>query len=285
MNLSEFYSLYSDEQNCIELFKRIYLKRLGSCKKCDSNSLKWYTSFTGWRCKKCSHRMSLKSLTFMRDSNLSFSDWLEIIFLQLQEKKSTSIKEITRLSKQSRYGTVAYAVKKIRAELININTSQTPSKVACINFNLSEDFHGVNSLDTPKIPPTIILHINPSSNRKRDKIHLSLDLKETLIYKRISEFKRDSSSREYRKLLISKRFPVSDKKKMLFIKNSWYKKIKENLIKCIKGVYHQTTLFHLEGILGEYSFKYNNRHHLNSKYLIFLVHSSKLVRQNCVCSM
>ena len=121
MNNLTFYSTFSDEMKCVEFLKPFYQKSVETCSKCGCKKLKWYDSFIGWRCEKCSKKVSLKSISFMRDSNKSFSEWMEILHLVLDTKKACSIKEILRLSQQTRYETVFHMIRKIQQEIGEIN--------------------------------------------------------------------------------------------------------------------------------------------------------------------
>lgn len=117
MNLSEFYQEFSSSEKSIRLFRQKVESKGVKCTKCGSQLLMWNPNFIGWRCKKCRKRMSLKSMTFMKHSHVSLKNWLEVIYLLSDFKKSPSIAEIHRQSRVKRYETVYYMVQKIRQEM------------------------------------------------------------------------------------------------------------------------------------------------------------------------
>lgn len=280
MNLFEFYNKFDSEESCINYFKTYFENKISKCSKCGNDQLNWRTSFTGWRCSKCGKRYSLKSISFMRDSNLKYSEWLELIFLFLQGKKSKSVLEITRLSRLKRYDTVAYAIKKIRKELFFINKEIPYTHKTIMNFSHDSDELDINSIDTPGIPIEIELSFTRFTSTKNDLISLSLcgDYLNKLRINQKEKFQQKTY--RFKKLCYHQEINQSQLSKEN-IGKEWYKKLKENLIKTIKGTYHNLQLFHLQGILSEYSFRYNYRKKENLKLSQFLSKSSFPKWQDC----
>lgn len=204
----------------------------------------------------------------MRDSNLSYMDWLEILFLLLHDKKSNSVSKILRLSRQTRYETVAHAVKKIRNELAEIELLKIGENVDLLFFDKNEDESGTSSIDTPGIPTSLYLYLNNSKSRKNDTIRLIIPVRyiDLLIDKQV-ELKKAGKYR-LKKLLR----PVYLKKipKPHGVKGSWKKKLKENLIKNVKGIHHNINILHFQGVLNEYCFRYNHRFETENLLTIFM---------------
>lgn len=260
MNLSEFYSRYNDEQNCIQFLKKHLEKTISCCPKCTSKKICWKTNFVGWRCNRCSARISMKSISFMRDSNLTFAEWMEIIYLVLNGKKTRSISEILRLSKQTRHDTVSYAVKKIRQELSKNNIKKSSHLNDLLLFDHQSDEVGTNSLDSPGIPISLVLYIQKSPNNRKDNIQVELYGKYKIEALKLKVSRFISTNYRHKKLchikIKTEKSPSIPSK----INRNWKRKIQENLIKNIKGLHHNVSILFIQGILNEYCFKYNHRH-------------------------
>lgn len=264
MKFSEFYRKFSDERECVALLKSITQPEVHHCKKCKSNDIYWIDKLKGWRCKNCRFRMTLKSLTFMRDSNLSYVEWLELIFLCLYGKKSMSVNEITRVSRQNRYDTVAYAIKKIRQLLVFKNENLSTDFLAKIDLLNVEKEKKSSSIDYPNIPATIYVHITKSKRKGEDKIHFSLNNKDKLNFQNIVKSRSNLRSKIIPNLNMFKGV------ELVKITPLWEKKLRENFIKTIKGSYHNISLLYIKGMLAEYAFKYNNRKESKENLFLFL---------------
>jgi len=268
MTNHEFYTQYSSEANCIIFFKNYLGKSLTKCKDCNSKQIQWRPKERGWRCLKCTKRYSLKSISFMRDSNKNFVSWLEILHLILHSKKSIFIKEIMRRSRQTRYETTYYMVQKIRMELGKINTQDVNE------FMHHFIFRNPKSKRFYNLPKYMNLHYAISKNRKADKINLVVP---EFILNGIIAKKEEYSIQNnysYQKLLDNCNECLlksqSYNATLLKIDKRWQAHIRGNIIKLLKGIYNYTTGFHLQNVLNEYSFKYNYRNSGKSKLLIFL---------------
>lgn len=267
MNNYTFYSTFSIEENCINLFRSYYCKKVKSCNKCKSIRVKWVSKFKGWRCCECSHKISLKSICFLRDSNKSFCEWLEIIFLLLNDKKSLSINSIYRRSRQKRYETVYHMVRKIQIELGKLN--KTEANNFYVKFLISEEAFRMN--------------YSTSQGRKNDKIRLTLTKSAE---NQIQETKQIMDKRKtypYPKIL-QKAVEIKGifkNQKQQKIGLNWRRKIKSNLFKLLNGMHHNISSFHIQACLDEYCFKYNQRNNSEDNFLLFIKQISSY-RKNSV---
>lgn len=262
MNNYTFYNQFSIEEKCLAYFKVYYEKKVNACPSCKSEKLKWSNKIAGWRCHFCTKKITLKSVSFMRDSNKSFAEWLEILHFVLNDKKPCSVKSILRQSKQTRYGTVRYMIRKIQLELGRVNQSLSFTKVS----NLIFDGRFIDSINFPE---KLVLFISTSENKKRDKIRFVIP--ETL---------RDLNRRLFKELeltnfiypkLLKLFLPFSLKKTTpVKIKHSWSIKLTENAMKLLSGIHHEVAWYNLQFILDEYSFKYNYRNSKIWKVDVFL---------------
>jgi len=102
MNIFSFTVNFGDEASCIAHFKKERDKQGVVC-KCGHSEHYWIKSRLSYECKKCRKRKSLKSGTFMQDSNLPFLVWYKTIFLLTATKKGFSSKEIQKQLGLKRY--------------------------------------------------------------------------------------------------------------------------------------------------------------------------------------
>lgn len=259
-----FYSTFAVEENCIRYFKNHFKSKLTKCTGCGSRKLRWNDIIIGWKCSCCTKKISLKSISFMRDSNKSYSDWLEILHLVLNDKKPISVKGILRVSKQKRYGTVLYMVRKIQLELGKVNAKIKYTKISDLTFQGSK----VNSINFPE---NLVICYNISSSRNRDEIRL-LPPKELRYYTKALKMKLKSKTFLYPKLLEDS--TIDELELMNYseqkIKKTWKKKITGNIMRLLEGIHHEVAWYNLQFILDEYTFKYNLRYCEEWKVNLFL---------------
>lgn len=205
----------------------------------------------------------------MRDSNKSFREWLEIIFLQLRPKKAFSIKEIMSLTGQVKYDTVYHMIRKIDNELGRINA-------ACADkFETILSFEGFENLP-PEFPKHLHMTYVTTPSRKHDKIRFVLSQEDL---QRISKIKKDRLEEKYYSFpKVFRDAPDKDdvQKSRIFknVPSRWKRILKENLIRVLDGIYHEISLAHLQATLDDFSFKYNNRRSEIPKLTLFFQDAS-----------
>ena len=269
MNQYDFYTLYGNERTAMYFFKDYIQYKLTACSKCGCKTIPFYEKLKGWRCKSCRKIISIKSITFMRDSNLKFIDWLEIIFLITQGKKTDSTLNLLRKSRQTRYDTLAFAIKKLRLEMGKINVSKTSK----FNQNINFGEHEIQSkIDYTGIPSSMNLFLKKLETKNYDKIRLTLSQHDRTQLKEIYKTKIHSPNNRQKKLHYLIDGPeASSNQALKKIKTSWLLKIKENFTKEVRGIYHNISLPYIQGVMDEYCFKYNCRHSLTDRFKVFMI--------------
>ncbi|WP_170853626.1 hypothetical protein [Lishizhenia tianjinensis] len=215
----------------------------------------------------------------MRDSNKSFSEWMEILHLVLDTKKACSIKEILRLSQQTRYETVFHMIRKIQQEIGEINFREVQECHAFLDAPEVFDHF-------PNLPDKLEVFIKLSKRRTRDKIRLVLPMDLEKIELDLRHKLRCDCSYRFPKLLKHSRscFSQDHACRHLTLKEDWMIKIKANFLKVLDGIHHDFSRFHLQGKLDEYCFKYNHRYAEKSKLILFFERLNFEFRQNSVHS-
>lgn len=264
----QFYSTFNTEEKCANHIKSFYDKNITNCPHCNHFRLKWNAKTFAWRCSKCGKRTSLKSISFMRDSNKSFTEWLQILHLVCHTKKARSIAEIHRRSEQTRYETVYHMVQKIRREMGRVNL--------LASFNVKSRLPGIRIKNAPKLK-FLNLYIRLSAKSDKDEIYLHLP--KTRSRQVLTRKRRILDLYPYPKLCARDiEFSIP------FVKTSlpkdhkieiWLNHVTQNLYRLLRGIFHYSSDFHVQGVLDEYVFKYNRRHEGDSVLdLLFLAGAS-----------
>ena len=116
-NIFSFGVHFTDEKSCRLHFKKQRDQQGVICKRCGSTDHYWLINKWSYQCKSCKSRTSLRSITIMESSKLSFMIWYKTIFLLSMTKKGFSSKEIQRQLGLKRYEPVWAMMHKLRKEI------------------------------------------------------------------------------------------------------------------------------------------------------------------------
>lgn len=264
MKNSTFYARFMDESNCVDFIYSFYKNKINSCPKCKSTKLKWSGKNKSWRCNKCTRKISLKSVSFMRDSNKPFRVWMEVLFLQLNPKKALSIKEIMAVTGERKYETVYHMVRKIDNELGRINQQMAKTFETIFSFEEEKEL-------PPNFPTHLRMSFTTSPNRRRDLIRFIVTKHELRNIEKEKKDRLDTEQYPFPKLF--SQHPdlgkTEGQRKFKEISIHWKKILKENLLRIVDGIYHEISLLHLQSVLDDYCFKYNFRHSEKPKIYSF----------------
>ena len=125
MDIFSFAVEFTDEDSCKRHFKEQRDKEGVTCKRCKGTSHYWLPSKWTYQCKSCESRQSLRSVTIMQSSKLSFMIWYKTFCLMSVTKKGFSAKEIQRQLGLKRYEPVWAMTHKIRAAMGKRDDSYT----------------------------------------------------------------------------------------------------------------------------------------------------------------
>jgi len=87
MRIIEFITKFPNENSCRLDFKMMREEEGVICKKCKGKHHYWLAKKWQWQCSKCEFRTTLRSGTFMENSNLSFHKWYIAMSLMSFKKK------------------------------------------------------------------------------------------------------------------------------------------------------------------------------------------------------
>lgn len=205
-------------------------------------------------------KISLKSISFMRDSKISYQKWMEVVYLLLETKKTISISEIRRLTGMKRYGTVYYMVQKIRKELGVINKSEIVTKSALLKAD--DNFKG-----SIKYPLYFRVKYGKSKGEKNDRIVMELpfDFKRNCLK---IQLEKSESLRYRHKKILNNSMTLYQEKNLVKrrMDERWAGILAENLLRKFEGIFHHVSVLHFQKVLDEYCFKYNHRYSSKGKF-------------------
>ncbi len=114
MKLLDFAINYPDEESCKAKFREFREREGIICPVCGCKEHYWKRDKDCFECKKCHHRIGLKSGTVMHKSKLPFRYWFFAMLLLTSTKKSFSAKEIQRQLSHKRYQPIWHMLHKLR---------------------------------------------------------------------------------------------------------------------------------------------------------------------------
>jgi len=114
MNILKFVEEFPDEQSCRIHFRELREDQGITCKRCKNTKHYWLKAKEQWQCSKCSFRTTLRSGSFMENSNLNFRIWYLTMAFMSFSKKGLSAKEMQRQLGYKRYDTIWSLMHKIR---------------------------------------------------------------------------------------------------------------------------------------------------------------------------
>ncbi|MCX6183017.1 MAG: IS1595 family transposase [Bacteroidetes bacterium] len=114
MRIIEFIKKFPNEKSCRLDFKMMREEEGVICKKCKGKHHYWLAKKWQWQCSKCEFRTTLRSGTFMENSNLSFHKWYIAMCMMSFTKKGISAVELQRQLGQKRYESTWRMMHKIR---------------------------------------------------------------------------------------------------------------------------------------------------------------------------
>lgn len=125
MNILEFMEFFPTEESCKTHFKEQREKIGITCQKCGSTKHYWLKSKWQWQCSECRFRITLRSGTFMKASNLPVRKWYLAMTFMAATKKGLSACELQRQLGHKRYDTIWSLMHRIRNAMGNRDKQYT----------------------------------------------------------------------------------------------------------------------------------------------------------------
>lgn len=121
MTLIDVHEMFSSDEKCRELLKRLRWPNGVECPRCNGGVARLETAKELFYCKDCDYQFSVTTGTIFHDSHLPLLKWFVTTFLLCESRKGMSANQIKRTLGIS-YKTAWYLCHRIRAAMKEADT-------------------------------------------------------------------------------------------------------------------------------------------------------------------
>lgn len=289
-SLTAFNNQYGTEQKCREkLFKARWPKGY-TCPKCGHHAYYMVLSRLLYQCAQCRHQASLTSGTLFASSKLSLTTWFFAIFMVTQSKEGISALNLRRL-----LGISVNAALRMKHKLQHVMKNADDRRILHGFIELDDAYWGgkrkggKRGRGAPGKTPVLAA---VSRNEKGHPIHMRLSKVSsftTSIIKRwsLSHLDRDcvvltdcfhpfaaidDTVAVHGSIKSSDLYDNPDNKVF-----RWVNTIIGNVKRALHGTYHSVSSKHLPRYLAEFSFRFNNRFHMELMVPYLIQHAAAAI--------
>jgi transposase-like protein len=119
MTLIDVHEMFSSDEKCRELLKRLRWPNGVECPRCKGGVVALATAKQLFYCKECDYQFSITTGTIFHDSHLPLLKWFVTTYLLCESRKGMSANQIKRVLGIS-YKTAWYLCHRIRAAMIEV---------------------------------------------------------------------------------------------------------------------------------------------------------------------
>jgi transposase-like protein len=120
MTITDVFSLYSTDEHCRELLKRLRWPNGVECPRCKSKTISVISTQKKFECVECEYQFSVLSNTIFHDTHLPLDKWFLTAYLICESRKGMSANQIKRVLGVS-YKTAWYLCHRIRAAMKEVD--------------------------------------------------------------------------------------------------------------------------------------------------------------------
>src|SRR5258706_7075137 len=120
MTLPELNNLYSTEERCRELLKRLRWPNGVECPRCESKRVANLTENYKFECLNCQYQFTALAGTVFHDTHLPLDKWFLAVVLMCESRKGVSANQVKRMLGVS-YKTAWYLCHRIRHAMTEID--------------------------------------------------------------------------------------------------------------------------------------------------------------------
>ncbi len=117
MTITDVFRLYSTDEHCRELLKRLRWPDGVTCPRCHHKSVSYVSTQKKFECVKCEYQFSVLSNTIFHDTHLPLDKWFLATYLICESRKGHSANQMKRVLGVS-YKTAWYLCHRIRAAMV-----------------------------------------------------------------------------------------------------------------------------------------------------------------------
>src|SRR5260370_4785759 len=117
MTLLDVHEMFSSDEKCRELLKRLRWPHGPECPRCHEKVIALETKKDLLYCKDCDYQFTPTAGTIFHDSHLPLLKWFVATYLMCESKKGISALQIKRMLSIGSYRTAWYLCHRIRAAM------------------------------------------------------------------------------------------------------------------------------------------------------------------------
>jgi transposase-like protein len=117
MTLNDLTQLYSTDETCRALLKKLRWPYGVECLRCKSKKVFELAEYSKFECGECHYQFTVTTQTIFHDTHLPLETWLMAVLLIVEAKKGMSASQIKRTLAIGSYKTAWYLCHRIRAAM------------------------------------------------------------------------------------------------------------------------------------------------------------------------
>ena len=274
MTLKDLTQMFSTDEQCRALLKKLRWPYGVECLRCKSKKVFELADYGKFECIECHYQFSVTTQTIFHDTHLPLETWFMTVLLLVEARKGMSANQIKRTLGIGSYKTAWYLCHRIRAAMKEADQPMLDGTVEMDETYVGGKLHGSQRKpgfgDNTK---QIVIGI-----RQRDgdlRFFHATDVKQGTVAKYI----RENISEDV-DVLVTDEHPVYpyaiaeagvaqgkhkriQHKAKIYVQGEVHTNTVENAFSLLKrgiiGTWHRVSAKHLEAYLNEMCFRFNNR--------------------------
>ncbi len=121
MTLDDLTELYSTDESCRALLKKLRWPYGVECLRCKSKKVFELAEYAKFECGECHYQFTVTTQTIFHDTHLPLETWLMAVLLLVEARKGISASQIKRTLSIGSYKTAWYLCHRIRAAMSQVD--------------------------------------------------------------------------------------------------------------------------------------------------------------------
>jgi len=142
MTLNDLSHLYSTDEQCRALLKKLRWPYGVECLRCKSKKVFELADYAKFECGECGYQFSVTTQTIFHDTHLPLETWLMAVLLLVEARKGMSANQLKRTLKIGSYKTAWYLCHRIRAAMIEVSKPKLTGTVEVDETYVGGKTHG-----------------------------------------------------------------------------------------------------------------------------------------------
>lgn len=274
MTLNDLTHMYSTDEQCRALLKKLRWPYGVECLRCKSKKVFELAEYAKFECGECHYQFSVTTQTIFHDTHLPLETWLMAVLLLVEARKGISANQIKRTLSIGSYKTAWYLCHRIRAAMNEVQErSMLLGTVEMDETYLGGKQHKGRGWNTPDNNKEIVIGIRQRGGELR--FFHAEDAKSGTLAKYIQEnISADvdvmvtDEMPAYPKAMISAGVHGSKHKTIrhrdkIYVDGEIHTNTVESAFSLLKrgimGTWHKISAKHLPAYLDEMTFRFNRR--------------------------